>query len=185
MIINEFEKILTTITECKNPEIHHHQNGSHPGVRWYIKTIIPNIELITDDTYELWSMWKYLSEHFPNLIKITKVSYNWDGKNMPGWQTIWLDQRIDIRTTWTKNDGFNWKMVDFDIGLQLSGIEIEQLFENNINNRLSNTNTAQYKKIYRILEFLKTYTIDKRKDNRKKIKVIENAEIPNEAIDIE
>lgn len=184
MIINEFEKILTTITECKNPEIHHHQHGSHPGIKWYIKTVIPGFNMLTDETYQLWSMWNYLSDHFPNLIKITKVSYNWDGKIIPGWWTIWLDQKIDIRVIWDKKDGFNWKMVDFDAGLNLSAIDIEQLFVNNIDNRLSKENTAQYKEIHSILEFLKTYTI-KRKDNKKRIRVIENAKILNETIDDE
>lgn len=185
MIVNELEETLDTILGSKNPEIHHHQNGSHPGIKWYIKTIIPSYELLNNDTYQLWILWKYLSEHFPNLIKITNIAYNWNGDLIPRWWTIWLDQKIDIRVNWSNENGFTWKMVDFDIGLKISAYEIEQLFENNFNDRLSNIDKAHYKQLHYILEFLRTYTNDKRsKDNRKHLRVIEY-EIYDETVDDE
>lgn len=187
MIISEIEQTLETIIGSTNPEIYHFQRGSHPGIKWYIKTIIPGYRLLTDDTYTLWAMWRHLTEHFPNLVKITNIAYYWDGKSIPGWWTIWLDQKIDIRVSWSREAGFDWKMVDYDIGLKMSAVEIEALLETNyLNDRLSNLDVIHYKQILYILEFLKTYTPDKRsKANRKKIRVIEDAEIFDETIDNE
>lgn len=117
-------------------------------------------------------------------VKLTNTSYDWDGNSIPRWWTIWLDQRIDICVIWSREDGFNWKMVDYDEGLKLIAIEIEKMISAQSDDRQTNDDSLQYKQINYIIEFLKTFTTDKRsKTNRKKLRVIENAEVFDETID--
>lgn len=185
MVINDIEQTLQAITGSKNPEIYHYQHGSHPGIKWYIKTIIPGTGILNDDTYTLWTMWRHLSEHFSHLVKIVDIAYDWDGSLINQWWTIWLDQRIDVRVSWTRELGFNWKLVDYEDGLKLSAIEISSIVNNMCNNRLTEQELLKYKQLSYILEFLKTYTTDKRsKENRKTLKVIENDQIFNETTDV-
>ncbi len=184
MLSNEIEQTLHTITGSKNPEIYHYQRGSHPGVKWYIKTIIPGYGMLTDDSYPLWAMWRFLTEHYPHLIKIINSAYDWQGNLLTGWWTIWLDQRIDIRVKWSKEDGFDWKLVDYEDGLKLSAEDISSMISTLFDDRHTEQETLQFKQLNYILDFLRTYTTDKRsKENRKKLKVIENDQISDEAAD--
>lgn len=184
MLSGEFEQTLHTITVSKNPEIYHFLYGSHPGVKWYIKTILPGYNILTNDSYPLWAMWRHLAEHHSDFVKIVNTSYDWDGKLIPNWWTIWLDQRIDIVISWSREHGFNWKIVDYDIGLKLSADDIYKILSETSDNRQPNYDSLHYKQLCYIIEYLKTYTTEKRsKSNRKKLKVIENAKISDETTD--
>ena len=175
MINQELETTLDTIKDTKNPEIYHYHRKSHPGANWYIKTILPGPEIINDDTYMVFVLWTRLQEKHPNLIRLVDKAYNWQGILLSGWWTIWLDEKIDIIWIWSREEGFDWKIVDFDIGLKSSAYKIGSWIRNHSDNLHQDDKTLSYNRLCEISDFLSTFTTERRsKENRAKFKVLDN-----------
>lgn len=172
---------LNTILDSKNPEIHHYHRGSHPGARWYIKTILPGPLLLTDATRFLFSTWKCIGEKHRNLVRITETAYDWQGDVLHGWWTIWLDNGIDI--TWDISAGMdmNHVIIDIDMGLKISATEARNWMDSNLINRQSGDHCISYDRLCEITDFLSTYTSEKRsQENRRNLRILDTDEICSE-----
>lgn len=172
---------LNTILDSKNPEIHHYHRGSHPGARWYIKTILPGPALLTNTSDILFSTWKRISEKHRNLVRIVDSAYDWQGDVLPGWYTIWLDNGIDI--TWGIEHGseMHYVIVDIDTGLKISAAESRKWMDSNLMNRQSGDHSLSYDRLREITDFLETHTSEKRsQENRRNLRILETDEICSE-----
>jgi len=179
----EIQATLDTIQGSNNPEIHHYHYGTHPGVRFYIKTILPGPIILNNDTYKIWKFWKDLEKKHSELIKLVKRAYDWQGNKLLGWWTIWLDQRIDIVWNYSADTGFDYNMVDYEIGLKLSADKSLSWFDA-LTNRLHPDDKVCYRQLEEVADFLKSYTSDElAKKNRKILKVLDNDQISDEAAD--
>lgn len=182
MIDQGLENTLHTIRDLKNPEIHHYHRGKHPGIKWYIKTIIPGPKILNNDTYVLYNLWKHLESRWPKLIRLIECAYDWQGDSIPYWYTVWLNERIDVRISWNRNDGFSWNIVDYEIGLNSSANDALEIIDNSLTAaRHSQQSTVCYNELCNILEYLKTWTSDKKaKTNRQNFRIIDYDEIPSQ-----
>ena len=179
VLTNLFDNALNTVKDSKNPEIHHYHRGSHPGITWHIKTVIPGERLLNSNTAALHALWKHLETRYPRMVRISNQAYHWNGDIIPGWITIWVDTRIDIIVTWTSEDGFKWEMIDFDQALKKSA---DTIIYNIAQNRHSGDDQVNYQELVEIVDFLKTFTSDKAsQENKSKIRVLDdNDEIHTE-----
>lgn len=173
-MINSSLNILNTISYNKNPEIYHYNATTHPGIQWYIKTICPSANLLTEQTRPIHKFWYNLQNIHPNLVKITDIAFLWDGSVFPNWNTIWLHEKIDIEWSITSNKEIDYKLIEFDIGLKLSAEKIEKLINEIItSDRLSNDSMLEYNSLLNITNFLKTHTSERRsKEKRNHIRVL-------------
>jgi hypothetical protein len=177
------EDAISTVEGYRNPEIHHYHHGSHPGSTWHIKTILPGPTVLNDDTHVLFSFWRRLQENHPNLVLLGKQAYDWQGNLIPSWWTIWLDEKVDIIWSWSRENGFEYEFVDFEIGLKASATLISSMIGGD-DSRLSTRKSASYKRLHEIAEFLRTYTTDKQsRAKRANLRVITNDEVLAETTD--
>lgn len=174
----ELDETLGLIRDSKNPEIHHYHRGSHPGIGWYIKTILPGPNILTDDVYPLFAMWQAIQKRMPSKVNLANRAYGWHGEPIDNWWTIWLNNRIDIEVTWSRTDGFDWSMVDYDVGLRNSATRIIEWANANIDDRHRDGIPVSYGHICEIASFLETYTPEHRsRQNRSKLRVLTDGEI--------
>lgn len=183
MLGQNLQLVLETIQEATNPEIYHFRRGSHPGQKYYIKTIIPGPTILNDDTYVFWQFWETLAGKYPRIIKLIDHAYDWYGNSIADWWTIWLEERIDITWTWSRTDGIDFHLIDYDLGLKYSGQRALNIIKDDID-RLSPEDLVCLEQIQEIADFLKSYTTERlAEQNRKKFKVIENEQIRNQTSD--
>ena len=183
MLEREIRATLDTIQGSNNPEIHHYHRGSHPGVSFYIKTILPGPIILNNNTYKIWKFWKELEKEHPELIKLVERAYDWQGNKLIGWWTIWLNQKVDIIWNYTDHTGFSYKIVDYELGLKLSADKSLSWFDT-LTDRLQPDDKVCYSQLKEVADFLKSYTSDDlAKKNRTKLKVIDNDQISDETSD--
>lgn len=92
----DYVGVIETLTATDNPEIWHADNLTHPGLSWSIRTVIPKIEFVDNDTVNIVQFWHKLAETAFNFVKITPEAFNWSGNLLPQWDTIWLKRGWDI-----------------------------------------------------------------------------------------
>jgi len=183
VIKQELKVALNTIEGSTNPEIYHFHRGSHPGIKYYIKTIMPGPYILNDNTAPIWRFWTELSNVHPRLIKLVDIAYDWEGNVIAGWWTIWIENRIDIRWVYEENTVVDYHLVEYDVGLKLSAEDAIETLDY-ISNRHTADDHACYEKLKEISVFLRTYTSDNIADrNRKKFTVVTDDNIHDEAID--
>ena len=132
MLDNSLQTVLDTIQEAINPEIYHFRYGTHPGRKYYIKTIIPGPNIINDDTYVFWQFWETLANRYPRVVRLIDHAFDWQGNKIEHWWTIWLEERIDIIWSWSRTDGIDFHLIDYDIGLKYSGVKALEVFKGNV-----------------------------------------------------
>lgn len=173
----ELNVALDTIEGSTNPEVYHAQNGSHPGRRWYIKTIIPGLKILNDDTHALFFFFQALQSRHGKIIRVCDCAFDWKGHIIKNWYTVWLDEKIDIDWCYTRENGFDYEIVDYDIGIKRSAKKLEQWINEDLDTRHTDHLPISYERLSEITEFLCTYTSEHRSQiNRAKLKVIDNAQ---------
>ena len=162
------------IKNKKNPEIHHYNLGMHPGINWYIKTIIPDDTYDSDEIKPIIHGWKKLENENKHLVRITDAAVDWDGNILPGWRTIWLNHQIDV----------DWKIepttlhmvydiVEYDIGINNGGKLVEK-WASKVN-EMESLPKQDTDFITDIFSFLSTFSSDKRsKINRKRLRILQD-----------
>lgn len=180
MINRELKAALDTIEGSINPEIHHYRHGTHPGIKYYIKTILPGPYILNESTAPIWKFWNELSRIHPRLIRLVEKAYDWEGSIIPGWWTIWLESRIDIQWNFVQNSEIDYKVVEYEIGLKLSAKNAMDTL-NDISTRQTKDDNACYEKLEEISVFLGTYTSDDMAErNRRKFMVISDDNLQDE-----
>lgn len=174
----ELNVALNTIEGSTNPEVYHAQNGTHPGRRWYIKTIIPGPKILNDDTHPLFLFWQTLQSRHTKMVRMSDTAFDWKGNIVKNWWTMWLDEKIDINWTYTRNDGFDYEIVDNDIGMKKTAEKLDLWLNEDIDTRHINNLPISYERLHEITEFLRTFTTEHRSQlNRSKLRVLDNDQI--------
>jgi hypothetical protein len=114
------DKILKT---KPNPEICHYQNNSHPGVNWWLKTVIPNHP---SNCYalDIVKFWNRLAKLYPTQILISDIAFDWNNNRIDYCQSIWLNKKIDIKVKIDEDGDFDYDILDYDEGLYISAKEL-------------------------------------------------------------
>lgn len=184
MLDRELNAVISTIEAGRNPEIHHYNRGSHPGLGWYIKTVSPGPDIITDETFMIHQFWKRVSGNHPRLVRLVDSAYDWSGTPIRGWWTVWLNDRIDVKWQYDPSDGFDYHIVDYDQGLKSSAKNMREIIDGLLRSRPTDDNSVSYERLAEIVEFLRTYTTDQRsKQNRAKLRIIADDQIHIETTD--
>ena len=180
----ELEVTLDTIEGSQNPEIYHAQRGVHPGQRWWIKTIIPGSKILNDDTHPLFLFWHALQGRNPRLIRITNKAFDWNGNLIENWCTVWCDIKIDVDWTYSRLNGFEYEIVDYDIGIKKSAEKLKEWINADLDIRQIDQRPVSYDRLQEIAEFLRTFTAESRSQkNRSMLRVLENEQIQSQAVD--
>jgi hypothetical protein len=178
----ELNVALDTVEGSSNPEVFHAQNGFHPGRRWSIKTIIPGPKILNDDTHPLFLFFQAIQSRHPKIVKLTDKAFDWKGNLIPYWFTIWIEEKVDIHWTYSRADGFDYEIIDYDIGMKNSAARIQSWINEDLDTRHTGHLPISYERLHEIVEFLGTYTTEHRSQhNRSKLKVLHNEQIYNEA----
>ena len=91
---------IETLHAHVNPEVWHYQRGTHPGLGWHIKSVLPN------GTYHpaaenLYDQWHRMAHRNPAAVRITPTALDWNGSVIQGFSTIWLADANDVaHTNW-------------------------------------------------------------------------------------
>lgn len=172
MFEQEAKLLLESLKRLRNPEIYHYNAGTHPGISWYIKTVIPAYD-VDGEAKKVVDLWRDLSSLHENLVKINDVAFDWNGNRINGWQTVWIDHDIDVILGNPEGSGnFLYEIVDYDTGLNLAGKRAYKWIMDawDGSNMLSRDLIDELKTIS---SFLSTFTgKTKILQNRKKIRVL-------------
>lgn len=175
---NELNVALDTIEGSSNPEIYHAQYGFHPGHRWYIKTILPGPKILNDDTYPLFSFFQALQSRHGKIVRLMDHAFDWKGNVIKDWWTLWINEKIDIDWTYSRENGFDYEIIDNDVGLKKSAAKIVDWINEDLDTRHAKNLPVSYERLNEITEFLQTFTTEHRSNlNRSKLKVITNDQI--------
>jgi hypothetical protein len=174
---NDFDTTIASILDSVNPEIHHYRQGLHPGHKWYIKTIVPGPEILTEHTYQIYIAWQDFCQRHTSLAKLTNIAYDWQGQIIPGWFTLWLDSRIDVKWKWEPDQLLVCTIVDFAKGLQQSGIESRNWLLSFEQSRQSSGSNVCLKNLLDITNFVETWTNESQcRKNRERFRIIDSNE---------
>jgi hypothetical protein len=86
-----FDDVWELLDSTVPPEVTHYREGSHPGMGWWLKTVIPS-----DQTCSVTKAWQTLAEKNQNMITLVEVAYNWHGQIINGATSIWLRNQQDV-----------------------------------------------------------------------------------------
>ena len=130
--------------------------------------------MVNDDTYVFWQFWETLAKRYPRIIKLVDCAYDWAGNTIEDWWTIWLEERIDVVWSWSRTDGIDFHLIDYDIGLKYSGKKAMSVLSDSID-RLSPEDSVCFNQLQEISDFLFAYTSERMAEvNRKKLHIIED-----------
>lgn len=91
-----FSGILEELRNKPNPEVHHFNNGNHPGPSWYLKTVCPTPHLKQIDKCGYGNMWLNLAAECPDKIRLVPHAYDWNGDKIPYMVSVWIEVNHDI-----------------------------------------------------------------------------------------
>lgn len=169
MLDQELSNALKTITDSRNPEIHHYHRGVHPGLGWYIKTIVPGPSddvVINTLHYE----WRDFQIKHRSMVRLTHHAYDWSGARISEWWTVWLQESMDVAWSCDEEGKVRFSMLPFDRGLNLSAGTIREWLVAN-----PTCDTNGHEKLADITEYLRTYTSEKTsRETRKRMRIISN-----------
>ena len=171
----DFLGVIETLTNTQNPEIWHAENMSHPGIAWVLKTVVPKVEFINDDNFEIINLWTVICAAHPNIVTTTPEAYDWDGHLLEEWSTIWIINSWDIEVSSDLDRTLSYKICKFEKGVAK---QAESLIDS-IGHQLAQlTNIDEQEELLELLEAceaLSSYTTDQDSDTiRKKFKVIDD-----------
>jgi hypothetical protein len=150
----------------------------HPGIQWYLKTIIPNENTCTDSAFALLNAIKAIQHHDPTLILITEAAFNWDQQYMPHWHSLWVRSGYDINFTLLDDN-----TIDYEITKQ------DQLYRENVawyldlvQSELVRNPSKQYRRelnhLTNTLQLQQTHTTNAQaEEKRAQFKVIDGGKI--------
>lgn len=169
MLDHDLSNALKTITDSRNPEIHHYHRGLHPGLGWYIKTIVPGPS-DNKDIDALHYEWRDFQITNRNMVRLSHHAYDWSGCQIHGWWTVWLHESIDVIWRMADDGKMRFSMVSFNHGLNLSAELIKQWLRST-----APDDTRSHGNLEEIAEFLRTYTSEPvSRENRKRMRIISN-----------
>jgi hypothetical protein len=164
-------ELLAQSSDLVNPEIWHARNLQHPGYCWYIKTILPKVSICDDSSFFIIKFWLKFAENSPKLIRISPHAYDWYGRYIPNWSTIWLNHEIDINWNFNSLGDVDMSIISYHAGLQKSADTLH--FTDDVLNTIHDEDGISHLK--EIQNYLKTFSSDDNsKKKRKKIKVLTN-----------
>lgn len=161
-----------------NPEITHYQNGHHPGLGWYLKTVFPACNA-SNAAAKINLAIVRLKQCHAHLVYTNTVAYNWSQQLMPGWHSLWLRIGHDVRFTTSHDGNLDYEIWDqqqlFVHEAEVYNIMIQEQI---VKNRKNKTLVQELKQLGEITCFLQNYSSDSTaQHNRSKFKVISGGKI--------
>ena len=150
----------------RNPEIHHYNQGTHPGINWCIKTVLPMKSHSDPSLHTFIDAWHQVAECSPSRVRIINEAYDWMAQPINGWNTVWIDRDHDVVVT-CLDDHVTFDFIDHDAGVRASVALIRATFSVNgyqadVLDRFENAVSA-----------LSTYSTQRKtKQNQNRIKAI-------------
>lgn len=92
----DFTGVMDVISNGTNPEFLHARNGSHPGIGWSIKTVIPKPRYAGIDSRGIIEGWSMMCALHPMLVTWSDDAYDWAGNHLEEWQTMWVRDGWDV-----------------------------------------------------------------------------------------
>ncbi len=86
------DQVWHQLHECVPPEVTHYVNGDHPGISWYLKTVVP----ITSDP-PLLQYWEQIAAAHDNLVQIVNSAYDWQAHLIPNCVSVWIHTQNHVQ----------------------------------------------------------------------------------------
>ena len=163
-----FENILEIFQQGTPPEITHFRKGSHPGKRWWLKTVIhknPNSE-----PTKIWTIIQSLEYE---IVTIITEAYDWFGNIIPDCYSIWIREGLDITINLDNVGKFDYKIDKFNDSFNEFGKTISNEIEKSWLSNKQNLNDMDWHKLFYVADFMHRWTSERQAiENRKKIRII-------------
>jgi hypothetical protein len=164
----DFSNLEPYFQEGIPTEISHFRNKTHPGVGWWLKTVIPN-RMVEP---ELFGFWKVISNRVPYLVRIVDQAWDWNGEVIQGGASIWVKTGKDVALEF-KDDELGYAVQDYGDSMNAWGTILSQILVEN-HDLDDPDQDSNLKNIQAITDFMSKWTTDSQAANRRKnFKVVE------------
>jgi len=157
-VVQDFSNLYQLLSESIHPEITHYQKSNHPGIGWYLKTIIPTIDVASFDSLEIYNYMVEISNHYPSLLCITPQAYNWKQETIPNWHTVWIRDGMDLHITIDSMGCITHEIDEYQVGVKHHTHVLWQEISNLNLDNFSEQQKEHLEKIADVIQFLHTYT---------------------------
>jgi hypothetical protein len=86
------DQVWHVLHEWVPPEITHYVMDSHPGINWYLKTVVPLQSDPPVITY-----WQQIAHMHDNLVQIQPIAYDWQGDAIPACASVWIHMHNHVQ----------------------------------------------------------------------------------------
>lgn len=172
----DFRGVLGVIRDGTNPEIWHMRNGTHPGVGWSIKTVIPRPQTAGIDSRGIITGWSMICARYPMSVTWTDDSYDWAGNHLPEWQTMWVRDGFDVVSDEVLDDGTTvYTLIKAEDASERAVAAIIDQLRDQLAASTSEELTQELAELLEVAEAMVTKTSDvESKAKRKRLRVVED-----------
>jgi hypothetical protein len=166
-----FDGVWEILDNSIPPEICHYRQGHHPGVGWWLKTVVPN-----SDPIELLKVWQALAAKHHGLISISAWAYDWQEALIPNCSTIWIRDGADIELRCQDLD-ITYVIYPFDDATNSWGNRLRRQLNAYRLRSPKNFDKHSWHNLAAVAHLLKHWTTERQAHvNRKGWKVVTNSE---------
>lgn len=164
-----FDGVWNLISSTIPPEISHYQYGHHPGLGWWLKTVVPQ-----NDPIGLLKIWIAITDHHPGLVLISDQAYDWYGQTIQNCCSIWIKENTDIDLAVCDNN-IKYVIYPFDDATNRWGNRLRTKLVAYGKNKSDNFDKDNWHKLLEIASLLKQWTTNRQAQvKRKSWKIVRN-----------
>jgi hypothetical protein len=166
----DFSNINWHLKNAIPPEVSHFRNNSHPGIKWWLKTVVPNRNI--DEL--LYEVWQQISTRIPSTVRLVNMAFDWHGNIIQDGVSIWICANKDVVLEYREDGLFDYSIEDSGDTFNAWGIVLNRFLEEN-HNMSEEPENSPLREIQEILEFMAGATTETQaKERRTGFKVISN-----------
>lgn len=166
-----FDGVWEILDSSIPPEITHYRQGHHPGVGWWLKTVVPN-----SDSLDLLRLWMALSQKHSGLIAITSWAYDWQENVIANCSSIWIREGTDVDLR-VKHQEYTYVIYPFDDATNSWGTRLRRQLNSYRAKMPNNFDKGSWHNLLQVANLLKQWTTERQAQvKRKAWKVVSNSE---------
>lgn len=161
-----FDGLWQILENSVPPEITHYQRGEHPGVGWWLKTVVP-----TNSQSPIYLAWDAIQQKHPRLVRMEPTAYDWFQTPIVNTSSVWINQKVDVTLSETDNQ-FSYVLGDYDTSFNIWGVKLIQELEQQKSPELD---PHDWHKLCDVAYLMKSWTTDRQaNNNRKGLKIVKH-----------
>ena len=134
----DFSDVVDILKSRPNPEVTHYHHGSLPGLSWYLKTLVPNLDCPTPESRPIVTLIQRMTRRYPDKILVVRSAFNWNQELLGQFNSLWIRDGYDVAIT-SHNGSLSYRLVKQN---KQSTIAIDYL-NGQLNSQLSTASDQQ------------------------------------------